>query len=217
MIKISINCPSIKTSIFEILIEQAHNNVDTLLSQGIDEQLIDRLRHVSLSDSKRAAQLASASIEVTLNEIHFDEALAQVTSERQIPKLQEYFVRNGATLDMISFMFRISVKEAKAARKHLLPCEKKGRPPMPDQFVRETIHQNWALIVKANPRSPTRDRLHTLHQSFPSHSLATLWAVINEFGPAADSSTKIGDKHCSKHADNDTSWQGGSCIHKLDC
>jgi len=215
MIKLNIKDPAIRTLIIETLLDQADNNIDGLISQGVDPIWIENLRHLSSRDSIRASHFQNVAIEVTINEKQLVHAFMQVADERRVRQLKEYFVRHGASVNMICKMFKMSSKEAKAAKALLSSTAKLGRPPMPSPYLREAIHQQWDMILKATPPQPAREHLFSLHQHFPEHTLATLWLVINEFEPASGGPNRSAPNSLTRQQPT-TLWTGGNCIHKLE-
>lgn len=213
MIKLNIKDPAIRALVIESLLDQADNDSAALLSQGVDPEWVENLRSLSSRDALRASHFQHVTMEVTLNEKQLFHAFTQVADERRVRQLKEYFVRHGASVSMICKMFKMSSKEAKAAR-HLLHSEQRlGRPPMPGPFEREEIHESWDKISKSDPTAPVRERICVLHKKFPTHTLATLWLVIHEFEPYPNTQAKSG---IQKIAEPITKWDGGSCVHKLD-
>jgi hypothetical protein len=212
MIRLNIKDAAIRVLIIESLLDQADNNTASLLSQGIDSEWVENLRSLSSRDALRVSHFQNVTMEVTLNEKQLSHAFAQAADERRVRHLKEYFVRHGASVSMICKMFKMSSKEAKAAKHLLLSEQRLGRPPMPNPYEREDIHESWDKIVKASPTSPVREQLFSLHNIFPSHTLATLWLVINEFEPYTNQGIA---KNNQQPAQQETKWDGGSCVHKL--
>ena len=53
---------------------------------------------------------------------------------------------------------------------------------MPAPAVRERIQKRWCEIRKGKEREPLRaEDYEELHEDFPQHTYATLWAVVHEF------------------------------------
>lgn len=214
MIKLNIKDPAIRTLIIETLLDQADNNIDGLIGQGVDPLWIENLRQLSSRDSVRASHFHNVEIEVTVNEKQLVHAFTQVADERRVRHLKEYFVRHGASVTMICKMFKMSSKEAKTAKQLLSSEQRLGRPPMPNPFDRETIHRQWDSITKTSD-SLVREHLYTLHQIFPVYTLATLWLVINEFGTSSAQVEKLNTLSVAGKTQQ-TKWQGGNCVHKID-
>lgn len=213
MIKLNLKDPAIRALIIETLLDQVDNDRTTLLSQDAGLEWIDTLRSMSSRDAVRASHLQHVAIEVTLNENQLFHAFTQVADERRVRQLLEYFVQHGASIPMICKMFKISSKEAKSVKQLLIPNQRLGRPPMPDLLHREAIHAQWDSIIKADQTVKLREQIYLLHQRFPSHTLATLWLVINEFD--SYSAGKLANQH-QNLSTSLTQWVGGSCVHKLD-
>lgn len=213
MVKLNIKDPAIRALVIESLLDLADNDAASLLNQGITPEWVENLRTLSSRDALRASHFQHVTMEVTLNEKQIFHAFTQVAEERRIRQLKEYFVRHGASVSMICKLFKMSSKEAKAAR-HLLHSELRlGRPPMPGPFEREEIHVSWDKICKSEPAAPVREHLCTLHKNYPLHTLATLWLVIHEFESCPNPQSSPSHQ---KFPEQSTKWNGGSCVHKLD-
>ena len=96
------------------------------------------------------------------------------------------FRSHGAINSMLAELFHMSANAVKAKRKefdHDNPSTgKRRRPPMPEVAVREQIHQSWYALRQGNERLPPKMQdYRALHEAFSSQSLATLYAVVNEF------------------------------------
>ena len=93
---------------------------------------------------------------------------------------QEYFVKHGATPDMLVSLFKMTPNQIRTMRATLRPSNGMvGRPTMPEIAERDRIQIAWVTIC-AN-ESDMRERYYTLHQQFAMHPMSALWSTINEF------------------------------------
>lgn len=214
MIKLEIKDPIIKTLIMEELLHQAEINSHALVRGGANgEWLRTHLGPESrdlIRANLRSTQYSDVEFTVTISEAQISHAMTRAADEKRVKHMMEYFVRHDASINLLRKMFKMGKHEVQAAKNLLSSEHKLGRPQMPAPIVRESVHQEMDKICKANPTAHIREHLYMLHQAFSQYSLATLWQVINEFGPvdAALLPTTAGPP--SQH----TTWQGGSCVHK---
>lgn len=101
-------------------------------------------------------------------------------------KVREYFVANGAPLEMITEMFRVTSAQVRDWRNMLIPgYEAKklgGRTRMLPEKLRDALHQKWAALEK-NSTLRLQDRVYAMHQQYPNYTIHELWITINEFTP----------------------------------
>jgi hypothetical protein len=92
--------------------------------------------------------------------------------------LEAYFIRHGASTQLMSALFKLRRKLTLEARAEIstragLP----GRVPLPDYATRERIYQAWRAIGDPAPRV----RYYRLHQAFTHLPIAVLEAVVRRF------------------------------------
>lgn len=178
MSQINIDSQDLGFRVLCYLIELAESGeIDQLIAAGFSPEIISALRQMTVNDvSSLAGTMGMMSL--LINVTRFESAITART--RRINESQEltYFARAGATALLLSEVFRISLSEAEAHLTTLTTVDKRsGRPSMPDVSTRDAIHQWWA----ASQSIPTRQRWIALHKKWPQFSLASLYAVINEF------------------------------------
>ena len=186
--KFSITDPTTKRLVMEHFVDQFETHLDELLQQGVDPDLLDSMRNRPVRDFLRASQVSSLNFEVFMDGANLRHVFDRIEDVRKDQSLKEYFVRHGASPDLLNKLFKMSRAEVTALREMLLGDATAihiGRPAMPAPMVREAIHKEWDGIVKMNDGTPTRERLYLLHKKFAEYSIAALWAVINEFGTVA--------------------------------
>lgn len=182
LFKLSILDPTTKRLVLEQLIEQVESSLEDLLKLGLDPELLDSLRNRPVRDFLRAGQMSTLELSVELDEGNLRYVFMRTVDERRDQSLREYFVKNGASTEILNRLFKMSRDEIAALRDLLTSNPRTGRPPLPSQFEREDIHRAWDKIVKVGAGQPTRESLYQLHQLFSSHSISALWQVVNEFG-----------------------------------
>jgi hypothetical protein len=213
MIRLNLRDPAIRALIIDSLLDQADNDKGSLLSQGVGQEWIDTIRSIPSRHAIRASHLQHVTIEIAVNEKQLLHAFGQAADERRVRQLRDYFIEHGASVPMICKMFKMSSKEAKAARQLFIAKQRLGRPPMPATLFRDAIHSQWDAITKTQPTISLREQIYLLHQHFPTHTLATLWSVVHEFD--AYEVATLTNQHQGLSSSS-TKWVGGSCVHKID-
>jgi hypothetical protein len=163
---------------------ESEGDTDTLLEQGCDASFVDLVRRRPARDLMDvASRLKNLRFEVPVREI--EQQFVRLDWMRRDTALCEYFVRHGASAQMITSLFKKSADEVRRMREALLPAGSTttGRTALPkDPKVRDAIQQAWSDIQKsAGAQESLRDLLHRLHQRFSDHSIATLFSTIHEF------------------------------------
>lgn len=178
MSRIDIDSQDLSFRVLCYLIELAESGeIDQLIAAGFSPETISTLRQMTVNDLSSLADTVGM-VSLLLNVPRFASAISART--RRINDSQDltYLARAGATALLLSEIFRISLTEAEAHLATLMTTDKRsGRPSMPDVGTRDAIHQWWAV----NQSMPTRQRWIALHKKWPQFSLASLYAVINEF------------------------------------
>jgi Protein of unknown function (DUF2857) len=139
-----------------------------------------RIRTLALSDVRHIAALASKNcIKVAIDRGEFLKAVDTAISDRERGDNLEFLLRNGATRSMIADVLGVSedrVADAKA-RIGVAPG-KRGRPTLPDLFVRQEIVERWHGMKNMSKVH----RLRALHAHYEgAFDLASIAGAITEF------------------------------------
>lgn len=148
-----------------------------LQAAGIDTEQLTRLRQLSALDLNRLAAMRDLTIRVAFDASGLKAGLRAVALVNEAKALEAYFIRNGASWQMMSALFKIRRKVTLKRRRDCGAWRPSGRLPLPDYTVRERIFRAWRAIEDPNPRV----RYYRLHQAFPQLSIAVLEAVVREF------------------------------------
>lgn len=148
-----------------------------LHAAGIDIEQLARLRQLSALDLNRLAAMRDLTIGVALDAAGLKAGLRAVALVNEAKALEEYFIRNGASWQMMSALFKIRRKVTLKRRRDCGAWRPSGRLPLPEYPVRERIFRAWFDIEDPN----LRVRFHRLHQAFPQLTIAVLEAVVREF------------------------------------
>jgi len=148
-----------------------------LQAVGIEPEQLARLRQLSALDLNRLAAMRDLSIGVAFDAAGLKAGLRAVALVNEAKALEAYFIRNGASWQMMNALFKIRRKVTLKRRRDCGAWRPSGRLRLPDYATRERVFRAWLAIEDPNPRV----RYCRLHQAFPHLSLAALDAVVHEF------------------------------------
>ena len=148
-----------------------------LHAAGIDTEQLARLRQLSALDLNRLAAMRDLTIGVSFDAAGLKAGLGAVARVNEAKALEAYFIRNGASWQMMNALFKIRRKVTLKRRRDCGAWRPSGRLPLPDHATRERIFRAWLAIEDSNPRG----RYYRLHQTFPQLAIAVLDAVVREF------------------------------------
>lgn len=148
-----------------------------LHAAGIETDLLARLRQLSALDLNRLAAMRDLTIGVAFDVAGLKAGLRAVTLVNEAKAMEAYFIRNGASWQMMNTLFKIRRKVTLKRRRDYGAWRPSGRLPLPDYATRERIFRAWLAIDDPNPRV----RYYRLHQSLAQLSIAALEAVVREF------------------------------------
>ena len=146
-------------------------------ASGIDAEQLTRLRQLSAIDLNRLAAMRELTIGVAFDSDGLKAGLRAVALVNEAKALETYFIRNGASWQMMSALFKIRRKVTLKRRRDCGAWRPSGRIRLPNPVMRERIFRAWLAI-----NAPSlRDQYFELHHIFPNFSLAVLEAVVREF------------------------------------
>lgn len=148
-----------------------------LQAAGIDTEQLARLRQLSALDLNRLAAMRDLTIGVGFDAAGLKAGLRAVALVNEAKAMEAYFIRNGASWQMMNMLFKIRRKVTLKRRRDCGAWRPSGRLPLPDYATRERIFRAWLAIDDPNPRV----RYYRLHQTLPQLSIAVLDAVVREF------------------------------------
>jgi hypothetical protein len=121
--------------------------------------------------------MRSLTIGVAFDGAALKAGLRAVALVNEAKALEAYFIRHGASWQMMSTLFKMRHKLTLQRRREVGAWRPAGRPPLPDLVTRERIYRAWRAIEDPHPRV----RYYQLHQTFPHFPIAVLAAVVGEF------------------------------------
>ena len=150
---------------------------------GFTEQQIADLQSLSSSELVQLSEMTEPRVAIQIDAGSLEHGLRQVDYLNKRSRQLEFFIRHGATSNMLTKLFRISSADVTLKRRLFAGTSPLlRRPAMPPHAVREKIQQRWFEVRKGKEREPVRaEDYEELHADFPAHTFATLWAVVHEF------------------------------------
>jgi hypothetical protein len=156
---------------------------DASAPDGFTERQIAELQALSSSELVQLAEMTEPRVAIQIDAGSLEHGLRQVDYLNKRSRQLEHFIRHGATSNMLTKLFKISSADVTLKRRLFAGTSPLlRRPAMPAHSVREQIQKRWFEIRKGKEREPVRaEDYEQLHQAFPPHTYATLWAVVHEF------------------------------------
>ena len=151
--------------------------------QGFTEEQAAELQALSSAELVRLSEMPEPRVAVQIDAGSLEHGLRQVDYLTRRSRQLEFFIRHGATSNMLTKLFKISSADVTLKRRLFSGTSSAlRRPAMPSHPVRELIQRRWYEIRKGKQDEPVRaEDYEALHDDFPQHTFATLWAVVHEF------------------------------------
>ena len=167
------------------LIRELHRAAEdkTPPPDGFTERQVEELRSLSTAELVKLSEMTEPRVAVQIDAGSLEHGLRQVDYLNKRSRQLEHFIVHGATSNMLTKLFRISSADVTLKRRLFSGTSSTlRRPAMPTHAVREKIQQRWFEVRKGKEREPVRaEDYEALHDDFPQHTFATLWAVVHEF------------------------------------
>jgi hypothetical protein len=150
---------------------------------GLSEAQLEELRTLSSEELVQLSEMTDPRVAIEIDAGSLEHGLRQVGYLNKRSRQLEFFIRHGATSNMLTKLFRISSADVTLKRRLFAGTSSLlRRPAMPPHPVRELIQRRWFEIRKGKEAEPVRaEDYEELHRGFSSHTFATLWAVVHEF------------------------------------
>ena len=151
--------------------------------EGFSDKQVEELQALSSAELVKLSEMTEPRVAVEIDAGSLEHGLRQVDYLSKRSRQLEYFIRHGATSNMLTKLFRISSADVTLKRRLFSGTSSLlRRPAMPPHPVREQIQNRWFEIRKGKEREPERaEDYEALHQDFRQHTFATLYAVVHEF------------------------------------
>ncbi len=151
--------------------------------EGFTAEQMEELRALSTVELVKLSEMTEPRVAISIDAGSLEHGLRQVDYLSKRSRQLEFFIRNGATSNMLTKLFRISSADVTLKRRLFAGTNSLlRRPAMPPHAIREKIQERWFEIRKGKEREPVRaEDYEELHADYPQHTFATLWAVVHEF------------------------------------
>lgn len=147
-----------------------------MLGAGVTPELIDRLRQMPLSEACRFA-MGRCGVTIAIDGAQMSAQFGRIDRAHADREMLEYLIRHGASPALLTKLFGLSHRDARQMRRALLPESfGGGRPRVPDPDQHTAISAEWAKLVIE--QTCPRARFRSLHQKFPTLSIASLELVV---------------------------------------
>ena len=152
-------------------------------AEGLTDTQMEELRSLTSEELVQLSEMTEPRVAIQIDAGSLEHGLRQVDYLNKRSRQLEYFIRHGATSNMLTKLFRISSADVTLKRRLFAGTSSLlRRPAMPPHAVREQIQKRWFEIRKGKQSEPIRaEDYEELHQDFQRHTFATLWAVVHEF------------------------------------
>lgn len=160
-----------------VAVRLAEAESTALHAAGIENEQLAQLRRLSALDLNRLASMRDLTIGVAFDAAGLNAGLRAVALVNEAKALEAYFIRHGASWQMMSALFKIRRKVTLKRRREYGAWRPSGRIRLPVLSTRERIYRAWLAIEDPS----LRVRYYRLHQLFPQLSIAVLEAIVREF------------------------------------
>ena len=160
-----------------VTVRLAEAEPEELNSAGIEHEQLIQLRQLSALDLNRLAAMRALTIRIAFDSAELQTGLRAVALANAAQALETYFIRHGASTQLMSALFKIRRKLTLKRRREVGAWRPAGRVPLPDYPMQERIYHAWRVLPDPIPRM----RYYRLHQAFPHLPLTVLEAVIRAF------------------------------------
>src|SRR5213075_2753575 len=137
--------------------------------EGLTDKQVEELQALSSTELVRLAEMTEPRVAIQIDAGSLEHGLRQVDYLTKRSRQLDYFIRNGATSNMLTKLFRISSADVTLRRRLFSGTSSSlRRPSMPPHPVREQIQRRWFEIRKGKQEEPVRaEDYEALHQDFP--------------------------------------------------
>ena len=147
---------------------------------GLNERAIQRLRSLPVGELARLAAIKHLRVGILVDGDSLDYALRTLDRISRESTLLERCVAHHAPRALLAELFGPqAIALACRQRRRRGEQAPRGRPPLPDEETRDSIHTRWHAL-QASSLNPA-ERYLALAEAYPELSLASLHAVVHEF------------------------------------
>ena len=124
----------------------------------------------------RLAAMGKLDVFVAVDGASLDASLRAIQIIREAKELEAYFIRYGASVEMMRSLFKVRRNVTLERRREYGVKRPSGRIPQLDRSLCARICRAWASLKETNLRL----RYFQLHQAFQEFPIAVLAAVVAE-------------------------------------
>ncbi|CAD5366821.1 conserved hypothetical protein [Rubrivivax sp. A210] len=170
------------TRVVAALIESENSALADHLRAGLPPEIVDRLRSLPLSEALHFTG-GDCGIFIAIDGPALHRQLARLDRLQADRRQYEYFVRGGASPQLISRLFSVSHSDVRRLRKLIAPATSSGgRPKVPQDSLRDLILTTWREL---GVQQSERDRYYLLSMAFPALPIVCLESVVEDVPPAS--------------------------------
>lgn len=166
------------TRVVASLSEAGESGLADYVRAGLTPELVDRLRNLPLADAIRFTA-ADCGISISIDCGALRQQLTNLERARDERSLYEYFVRGGASPQLISRLFSVAHTDVRRLRKLIAPATcTGGRPRTLQDPLRGEIVAYWRELMATEMSE--RHRYWALSQRFADVQIVGLESVVEE-------------------------------------
>ena len=124
-----------------VTVRLADGEVAELNAAGIEIEQLSHLRQLSALDLSRLAAMRSLTIGIAFDSAELKVGLRAVALGNEAKALETYFIRHGASTQLMSALFKMRRKLTLKRRRDLGARRPAGRVRLPDYLLREQIYR----------------------------------------------------------------------------
>ncbi len=167
--------PQLRLSLLHhIVVHRAEHDEETLRAAGIAPEELARLRALPARDLGRLAGMRALAIGIVVGSGGLKAGLRALARAHEVQALETYFIRHGASWQMMETLFKVHHKLTLQRRRELGAWRPAGRLRLPDVATCEEIGRTWRSLRETDPRL----RYLRLHQAHPDWPIAALAAAV---------------------------------------
>jgi len=151
-----------------------------LLEAGWEPSFVDQLRHLPSRDITEITR-RTKSFFAKVSPHDLKNTIWLINNGREAQKKLEYFVRNGASREMVSRLWSMSLQQVSTIRNQLKSHLKNTPEHEVSDQKQEAIYRAWSEILDENPNSPERDKIYLLHNRFSDLSIETAYNIATKY------------------------------------
>ena len=170
-----LNNPQIRVVLLHHIAAQlGEGDPGELRAAGVEIEQLTQLRELSAFNLKRLAAMRQLRMTVSVDGGSLAAGLRSLGLMGEVKALEMYFLRNGASCQLMRALFKMGRKVTLERRRQWGARQQAGNVRLPLPGPRARIFKAW----QATQNVEVRMRYYHLHQGFPQYSIAALEKVV---------------------------------------